>query len=93
LGDVGEARLLGDGKGEIGVGLRVGCFNGGLSPQFYAGLKITSLVSAIFLLFCDGYSFRIAVPMKWSKLLIEALSGDILLLPDFRFRTHSELHN
>ena len=46
MGDVGEARLLGDGKGEIGVGLRVGCFNGGLSPQFYAGLKITSLVSA-----------------------------------------------
>ena len=63
MGDVGEARLLGDGKGEIGVGLRVGCFNGGLSPQFYAGLKITSLVSAN-LLFCDGYSFQIALPMK-----------------------------
>jgi hypothetical protein len=46
LGRCRRSRLLGDGKGEIGVGLRVGCFNGGPSPQFYAGLKITSLVSA-----------------------------------------------
>ena len=49
--------------GEIAVGLRVGCFNDGLSPQFYAGLKNKPLVSAN-LLFCDGYSFQIALPMK-----------------------------